>query len=62
MYVCMYLQRMCEDETRDLEKEEMSEVVQAMVRVWRKYKALVVLCYHLVQVMHDKDEHVPASS
>ena len=20
------------------------------------------LCYHLVQVMHDKDEHVPASS
>ena len=38
----MYLQRVCEDETRDLEKEEMSEVVQAGVRVWRKYKALVV--------------------
>lgn len=56
----MYLLRVCADVNHRTREVQVLEMVggsgPGSMRVFGR------LCYHLIQVMHDKDEHVPAGS
>lgn len=56
----MYLSRVCADIDHRTREMQVLEMVGGSSL--GSMRVLGRLCYHLIQVMHDKDEHVPAGS